>query len=174
MAKKDDDDDDKKKEEPAKPPEDPTEAAAFWKKEADKWKGLSVKHEKQAKDNVEAATKLKKIEDEGKSETERLTAAQQTAERERDEARNEALRMRVGVRKGLTETQAKRLVGANEDELEKDADELVATFAPKKEENGERKQPPPRERLRSGSQPAAEQAEDPKKIAESILKERVF
>lgn len=41
---------------------------------------------------------------------------------------NETLKLRVALRKGLNETQAKRLVGSTEEELESDADALVQSF----------------------------------------------
>lgn len=40
----------------------------------------------------------------------------------------EVLKLRVALKKGLTETQAKRLIGATETELEADADALVESF----------------------------------------------
>jgi hypothetical protein len=51
----------------------------------------------------------------------------------------EVLRLRVALAKGLTEAQAKRLLGSTEEELSKDADELVASFGGngKKDESDE-------------------------------------
>ncbi|MFI7096438.1 hypothetical protein [Streptomyces lydicus] len=56
--------------------------------------------------------------------------ARTTAERERDEARAELLRVRVAAEKGLTVEQAARLRGSTKEELEADADELKKLFAP--------------------------------------------
>jgi hypothetical protein len=70
----------------------------------------------------------------------KLTELQQEvtkARQERDEAKNnakdnaEVLRYRVALRKGLTEVQAKRLLGSTEEELEQDAEELLASFGGK-------------------------------------------
>lgn len=54
--------------------------------------------------------------------------------KERDEAKSKAkgdanaLKWEIALEKGLTKTQAKRLVGATREELEADADELIAEF----------------------------------------------
>lgn len=48
-----------------------------------------------------------------------------------DQGSIEVLKLRVALRKGLSETQAKRLVGTNEAELESDADDLVESFGGK-------------------------------------------
>ena len=60
------------------------------------------------------------------------------------------------MRKGLTEVQAKRLVGATEEELEADADELLESFGGAKETDSKTGKPTrPREALRSGAVPGA-------------------
>ncbi|MFE7399623.1 hypothetical protein [Streptomyces sp. NPDC057557] len=64
------------------------------------------------------------------AEKDAADAARLTAERERDEARSEALRFTVAATKGLTPAQAKRLQGSTKEELEADADELLKDFAP--------------------------------------------
>lgn len=79
----------------------------------------------------EAAAKLAEKEREGESETEKL-------KRERDEALKKAetageksietLKLEVALDKGLTKTQAKRLVGTTLEELAADADELLKDF----------------------------------------------
>lgn len=143
--------------EPSTPAQDDTD----WKAEARKW-------EKRAKDNSDAAARLKEIEDSKKSEVERL----QERIAELEPASKEAARLRVALRKGLTETQAKRLVGDTEEDLEQDADELLATFAPPSEEHeGDTPTPArrPQERLRPGATPSAEPHEtDPMKLAEAV------
>jgi hypothetical protein len=62
--------------------------------------------------------------DADKSEAEKRTAAEARA----DAAELRALRIEVAHEKGLTPAQAKRLVGANREELEKDADEILVDF----------------------------------------------
>jgi len=59
-----------------------------------------------------------------KSEAERRTAAEQRAA----EADLRATKLEVAFEKGLTPAQAKRLVGATREELEADADDILATF----------------------------------------------
>lgn len=94
----------------------------------DKWKALARKHEAAAKANADAAKRLTEIEDQGKSELEKLTARAEQAERERAEVTGRALRLEVAFEKGLTPQQAKRLVGASREELEADADEILRDF----------------------------------------------
>lgn len=74
------------------------------------------------------ASKAKELEDAGRTELEKLTARAETAERERGELSAKALRLEVAFEKGLTPAQAKRLVGANRDELEADAEEILRDF----------------------------------------------
>lgn len=62
--------------------------------------------------------------DADKTEAEKRTAAEARAEA----AEQRALRVEVAHAKGLTPNQAKRLVGSTRDELEKDADEILADF----------------------------------------------
>ncbi len=74
------------------------------------------------------AAKAKELEDAGRSDLEKLTARAEKAEREHAETVARALRLEVAFDKGLTPAQAKRLVGANRDELEADADEILRDF----------------------------------------------
>jgi hypothetical protein len=139
---------------PEPTPDPPAQDEPDWKAEARKW-------EKRAKENRDAADRLKSLEDAQKSEEQRLK--DRIAELEPSQL--EAARLRVALRKGLTETQARRLVGTNEDELETDADQLLADFQPAEPSDPGR----PRERLRPGAVPAVEPDRfDPKQIAERI------
>lgn len=118
-----------------------------------------------AKANSEAAErrrKLKEFEDRDKTDLQKL-------QDELDEARKDAaagMRWKVALDKGLTATQAKRLVGETYDELVADADELVADLGLNPEipdetsdesgdESDDGEMPPPasrpREDLKSGS-----------------------
>lgn len=68
-----------------------------------------------------------------KDETEKDRLAREKTKLEGDLAKanataNETMKLRVALRKGLNETQAKRLVGSTEEELESDADALVQSF----------------------------------------------
>jgi cell division septum initiation protein DivIVA len=141
--------------------------------ERDKWKALSRKHETAAKTNSAAAKKLQELEDKDKSESDRLTDRVTIAEKKAADAEREAARLRVGLRKGLTETQAKRLVGETEEELEADAKELLASFQPPANDEGKGKgdmpSGRPKERVRSGAAPNEEPDEtDPAKLAAKV------
>jgi hypothetical protein len=122
----------------------------------------------------ELKTKNKEFEDASKSDQERLAERASNAETTAKTATAEAARLRVAVKKGLTETQAKRLVGETEEDLEKDADELLADFR-KDDGDGDGdggQEPPqgrPRERLRPGAAPGAEpEKEDPASLAAEV------
>lgn len=127
---------------------------------------------KRLKELEAKAAKLDELENAGKSELERLTAQTQEAERKAQEAEARALRLEVAANKGLTPAQAKRLVGSSVEELEADADELLATFAPA--DPGDPKPTPsgkPREQLKPGSgdpdEPVAET--DVRKLGERMF-----
>jgi hypothetical protein len=150
-----------------------------WKAEAEKWKALARKHEGNAKANAEAAKRLSEIEDEAKSEAERLAERVQAAEARAAEAEGRVMRYEVAASKGLTPAQARRLVGSTVEELEADADELLAAFkAPDTGEDGSDSDDDgdaaglsrrPSERLRPGAANDAEPDEtDPAKLAAMI------
>lgn len=118
------------------------------------------------------ASKAKELEDSTKSEAQRL-ADERDAHRSRAErAEQDLLRLRVALRKGLTETQAKRLVGASEEDLEADADELLASFRPASGDEPPAVEKPagrPKEKLRPGAVPDAESVElNPQKLADLV------
>ncbi len=122
-----------------------------------------IKQEREA-----LATKVKEHEDASKTEQEKAAERAAEAEKTAKSATLEAGRLRVALKKGLTETQAKRLVGDTEAELEKDADELLASF---KTEDDDGKGPTrrPREKLRPGAAPESEAEEtDPEKLAAQV------
>lgn len=110
-----------------------------------------------------------------KTETQRLTEQAQANLARAEKAERELLRTSVAARKGLTPDQARRLVGATEEELDADADELLAAFAGA---NGTATTPPPAatlprrrptERLRGGDDPDEPAEEtDPRKLAAQI------
>lgn len=122
------------------------------------------------KDLADLRTRLKDVEDKDKSEVERLREQVAGLTKDRDEHARTALRLEVAAAKGLTPSQAKRLVGSTVEELEADAEELVAAFAPKG--GNEDKSTPggrPKERLRGGGDPTEEPEEtDPRKLAALI------
>ncbi len=123
---------------------------------------------KRLKELEPLAQRAKELEDAQKTDAQRASEAQRAAEEARDKAGLEVMKLRVAVRKGLSESQAKRLIGVTEEEIEADAEELVASFKDVQEPTG----PPsgrPKERLRGGSDPTAPPEEtDPKKLAALI------
>lgn len=152
----------------------------------DKWKRLSRGHEDKSKDLQKELDALKAKSDDDTTGVQKLTERVEAAERELAESKLDALRMKIAARKGLTEAQAKRLVGKTEEELEEDADDLLETFKPsaddgdgdrgrargrenrddRRDDNGSRR---PRENLRPGAKPDAKVEEtDPIKLAEAV------
>lgn len=116
---------------PATPPAQETPAPvveqppAQAKPEID-WKAEARKHEARAKENAAAAAKLAELEEAQKTESQKLTDRAVAAEKERDAARLDALRVRVGAAKNLPADMIDRLRGDTEDELSADADRLAA------------------------------------------------
>lgn len=136
------------------------------------------------KANKEAETyrrKLQELEDRDKSETDKLKDRVTVAEKRAEESEARALRLEVAAEKGLTLSQAKRLVGATKEELEADAEELLESFGGKANgdgkagDNGGRKPPAgkPKEKLRVGHVPDAEDDEDADidKLADAVFKQ---
>lgn len=107
---------------------DPVDTATDvdWKAEAEKWKALSRKNESEVKALRPAAQKLADLEESQKSELEKAQARADAAEKKALETELAALRASVALEKGLSPSQAKRLVGASREDLEADADELLA------------------------------------------------
>lgn len=71
------------------------------------------------------ADKLDQLEQAKKSEMEKLTEEIEAHKKRGDSAELSLSRLEVALEKGLTATQAKRLVGSTREELEADADELI-------------------------------------------------
>lgn len=106
-------------------PEQPKADETDWKAEARKW-------EARAKENVEKAKSFDALQEQNKTEQERMQDRIAKAEQDSQTAFTEAARLRVALDKGLTPTQAKRLVGSTEEELAADADQLLADLQPGK------------------------------------------
>lgn len=105
------------------------------------------------KKRQELEAKLQEIEDADKSELQKAQDAAAKAQQEAATATARADRLQVALDKGLTPTQAKRLVGDTVEELEADADELLADITP----SDDGKKPPapskPKADLQSGNDP---------------------
>lgn len=115
-----------------------------------------------------AEDRLRDIDDANKSEDQKREERHAALEQRAQEAELRALRLEVAAEKGLTTAQARRLVGATREELEADADDLLATFAPK---TAPAPAVPgrPREKLRGGGNPDEPVEEtDPRKLAALI------
>lgn len=112
-----------------------------------------------------AVARVKELEDASKSEAQKLAEDRDTHKGRADKAEAQLMRLTVGLEKGLTPAQAKRLVGTTKEELEADADELLASFGSKDASPTTTR---PRETLRGGGDPTEEPAPDMRKIADSI------
>jgi len=83
------------------------------------------------KANKEAETlrlKLKEYEDRDKTDLQRLQEERDALKSERDILNLKTLQREVADEKGLTPAQARRLVGSTREELEADADDILASF----------------------------------------------
>src|SRR5690606_20385728 len=150
-----------------------------WKAEARKW-------ERRAKENMEAARRLREAEEAEKTELQKLTERAEAAEKRAAEAEGRLLRLEVAQAKGLTAAQARRLQGATREELEADADELLEAFGAKKkpesEPDGDKPDGTgdapvgaavfgrPRERLTPGAAPDREPEKEPDALADEVWK----
>jgi len=72
------------------------------------------------------AAKFDEIEQANKTELQKITEDRDTHQKRGDTAEQQVARLEVALTKGLTLTQAKRLVGKTREEFEADADELLA------------------------------------------------
>jgi hypothetical protein len=141
-----------------------------WENEAKRWKARAREAEARAKKGTEAAERLAALEDASKSDLEKAQEKAAELERRAADAEAHALRLEVAHDKGLSPSQAKRLVGATKEELEADAEELLGAFSGAGSQGaGQRAGAKPREALRAGASPAAEPEEtDPRKLADKI------
>lgn len=122
-------------------PQQPTQETDDSGTDVDHWKAQAREWEKRAKENKDAARKLQEIEDEKKSETEKLADKLTRAETEREQARLENLRLKVALDKGVPADLAARLQGDNAEELEADADKLLGLISPQQERNSPSRRP---------------------------------
>ena len=89
------------------------------------------------------------------------------AEEKLSKIERDQLLSKVAGAKGLTDDQAKRLRGTTREELDADADELLAAFKPEGDDSS-RHRGRPQENLRSGAVPGVE-GEDVDAIADRVL-----
>jgi hypothetical protein len=150
-------------------------------REAEKAKTAEVEAERD-----ELQTKLEgKADPDLKAEIDKAKAAQAKAEGQRDEAVLAKDRVEIAVEKGLSPSQAKRLVGKNREELEADADELVKDLgiepgkANDEDDEGDEGRITPRSRLNNGGDPlggkgGADQPVDYEAAAASIQSNKLW
>lgn len=121
---------------------------------------------------AEVEAQLRELADKDKPELERLREQVTTLTAERDAAKGSLTRYEVALAKGLNASQAKRLVGSTQEELEADADELLETFGGSTGKAGTTppgRTPEPHLSPRGGTDPADEPVEtNPAKLAESV------
>ena len=116
-----------------------------------------------------AKGKVREFEDATKTEQEKLTERASELEGRLSTAEANAARFEIALEKGLTKSQAKRLVGSTREELELDADELLADLGVNNDDEKSSPSRRPQERLRPGAAPDAEPEEtDPSKLADMV------
>lgn len=148
-----------------------------WKRNARKW-------EDRAKENFASkvgvpwdevtknAAAYAELQSKNKTELEKLEEANKSEKARGDNAELELMRLRVAVKNGLSESQAKRLVGKNEEELQADAEELVKTFRPDDGGDDTKNGGPtrrPRESFKTGGGKTPEPGKTVKDAADAIL-----
>jgi hypothetical protein len=125
--------------------------------------------DKLKKERDTLAKQVKDHEDATKSDTQKLEDRATTAEQQLAAERRTAVRLEVAIEKGLTPTQAKRLVGDTKEELAADADELLKSFKDDDDGGSGDSRRTPKPRLKPGASGGAEPEEtDPEKLAAQV------
>lgn len=114
------------------------------------------------------AAEYDKAQEASKTELQKERERAEAAEKERDKASMAGWRAEVALAKGLTVTQAKRLVDTTKEELEKDADELLADLGAKP---GTTKKADPK-KLQSGSSGNGDQLTGKERAAAALRQMR--
>lgn len=99
--------------------------------EAEKWKELARKHEKDAKANAAAAKRLAEIEASQMTEQEKANAASKELETRAVTAESELARVKAAIEAELPLEFADRLKGSTHEELVADAKKLAEVFGKK-------------------------------------------
>jgi hypothetical protein len=117
------------------------------------------------------AQKGKDLEDASKTELDRLRERAEAAEKVGTDTSSKLWRLEIALEKGLSKSQAKRLVGSTREELESDADELLndlGAAAAKKEKSPTAKDVLP-SKPNDGQKSGGTDTADPKRIAREAL-----
>ncbi len=107
-------------------------SAADWQAEAEKWKGLSRKHEDRAKENAAAATRLEQLEAEKVAGDKATAEATAQAEQAATAAEARALQLEIAAEYQLPTELAQFLTCDDRKALEEQADKLVNTIGQSK------------------------------------------
>ena len=102
-------------------------ATVDWKAEAEKWKALSRQNEDRAKANADKAKRFDAIEEQSKSEMQKLVEAKEAAERRAAAAETASLKARIAASKGVD---VDLLTGTTQEEITASADRLLAWRGP--------------------------------------------
>jgi hypothetical protein len=96
-----------------------------WKADAEKWKSLSRKHEREARANAEAARKYTEFEESQKTEQQRLADRLAAAEQERDDANRARARLVAAREHSIPSSLLDRIGGSSEEEINESAQTLA-------------------------------------------------
>lgn len=156
-------------------PQQETEAAApdtgekadvDWRAEAEKWKSLSRKWEKDAKANVEAARRWAEFEESQKTEAQKLADRLKEAEERAAQAELGRARLMAAATYDIPPSLLERIVGTNEEEiaesaqaLAKEIEEAVAKRLAEATPPAQPAQTRPVEALRPGAAPGPDAAD---------------
>jgi hypothetical protein len=120
--------------------------------EAEKWKGLSRKHERTAKDNKSAADELAQLKDSQKTEQERLNDRLAAAEVKLAQYRTREVRNQAASEAGLPADLAEFITEVDFEPALEQAKRLAERLKPAE---------PARPNLMQGARPPQQQADDP-------------
>lgn len=149
-----------------------TPSPAEWKAELSKKNREAQNLRRRLKDLEEQVSKTSSVDESKASELEKAVERAAAAEARVAELESESLRLSVAQEKGLTPAQAKRLQGSTKEDLEADADELLAVFAPK----GQKADKPSPKSLAGGSDPTQDDRNLGKSagdVADAVMKKRM-
>ena len=121
--------------------EDPPKSDTFDRAYVERLRKENAAARQKIKDLEPRAAKADQLEEASKTEVQKLTDKLTAAESAVAQQELNVARLEVALEKGLTATQAKRLLGATKDELVADADELLESFKP--DTDSEDQDPPP-------------------------------
>jgi hypothetical protein len=156
----------------------------FTQAEVEKIIGERLRRERERFADYDDLKQRAQAADASKSDLEKLAARVEAAEKKAADMEAKALRAEVAQAKGLTPAQARRLQGSTKEELEADADDLLASFGGPKSggkddadnagkdggDAGAALFGRPKERLTPGAAPDAEPTKTPEQLADEVIK----